>query len=115
MVLSTCRYLSQHGLHSLGQLMERHHLPAVASVLQFGQRAVGELDEKLFEELLEQKADPIVGALEPGMYAGYFDWSDCLSPTGVRNYIKETLMHNTAAHAEEASGAVMHSDVIVIV
>ncbi|XP_032833331.2 exocyst complex component 2 [Petromyzon marinus] len=102
-VLSTCRYLSHHGLHSLGQLMERHDLPAVASVLQFGQRAVAELDEKLFDEFLEQKADPIVGALEPGMYAGYFDWNECLSPTGVRNYIKETLMHITAVHAEAFS------------
>lgn len=32
------------------------------------------------------KADPIVGSLEPGIYAGYFDWKDCLNPTGNVTY-----------------------------
>jgi len=46
------------------------------------------------------KADPIVGSLEPGIYAGYFDWKDCLPPTGVRNYLKEALVNIIAVHAE---------------
>lgn len=41
-----------------------------------------ELDQRLFEMYIELKADPIVGSLEPGIYAGYFDWKDCLTPTG---------------------------------
>lgn len=41
-----------------------------------------ELDQRLFENYIELKADPIVGSLEPGIYAGYFDWKDCLPPTG---------------------------------
>ncbi|KAK2113234.1 hypothetical protein P7K49_007500 [Saguinus oedipus] len=40
-----------------------------------------ELDQRLFENYIELKADPIVGSLEPGIYAGYFDWKDCLPPT----------------------------------
>lgn len=41
-----------------------------------------ELDQRLFESYIELKADPIVGSLEPGIYAGYFDWRDCLPPAG---------------------------------
>ncbi|KAL7984543.1 hypothetical protein Chor_003113 [Crotalus horridus] len=59
-----------------------------------------ELDQRLFEIYIELKADPIVGSLEPGIYAGYFDWKDCLLPTGVRNYLKEALVHIIAVHAE---------------
>ncbi|XP_047651139.1 exocyst complex component 2 isoform X5 [Phacochoerus africanus] len=59
-----------------------------------------ELDQRLFENYIELKADPIVGSLEPGIYAGYFDWKDCLPPTGVRNYLKEALVSIIAVHAE---------------
>ncbi|XP_020832311.2 exocyst complex component 2 isoform X7 [Phascolarctos cinereus] len=59
-----------------------------------------ELDQRLFENYIELKADPIVGSLEPGIYAGYFDWKDCLTPTGVRNYLKEALVNIIAVHAE---------------
>ncbi|XP_039725412.1 exocyst complex component 2 isoform X3 [Pteropus medius] len=59
-----------------------------------------ELDQRLFENYIEMKADPIVGSLEPGIYAGYFDWKDCLPPTGVRNYLKEALVNIIAVHAE---------------
>jgi len=41
-----------------------------------------ELDQRLFENYIELKADPIVGSLETGIYAGYFDWKDCLPPAG---------------------------------
>lgn len=44
--------------------------------------AVRELDRKLFEAYIERRADPIAGSLEPGIYAGYFDWRDCQTPTG---------------------------------
>lgn len=41
-----------------------------------------ELDEKIFEAYCEQKTEPLVGALEPGMYMGYFEWHNCPIPTG---------------------------------
>lgn len=47
-----------------------------------------ELDQRLFEMYIESKADPIVGSLEPGIYAGYFDWKDCLVPAGKYLLIK---------------------------
>jgi len=31
---------------------------------------------------MEHRVEPLTGALEPGMYAGDFDWNDCLSPGG---------------------------------
>lgn len=44
--------------------------------------AVRQLDRNLFEAYIERRADPIAGSLEPGIYAGYFDWRDCQTPTG---------------------------------
>lgn len=52
-------------------------------VLQVSIEALRQLDEYLFETYIEKKSDPIVGSLEPGIYAGYFDWKDCLPPTGI--------------------------------
>lgn len=50
-----------------------------------------ELDQRLFENYIELKADPIVGSLEPGIYAGYFDWKDCLPPTGKWSQVAHVL------------------------
>lgn len=44
--------------------------------------AVRQLDRNLFDAYIERRADPIAGSLEPGIYAGYFDWRDCQTPTG---------------------------------
>lgn len=52
-----------------------------------------ELDQRLFEMYIELKADPIVGSLEPGIYAGYFDWKDCLPPTGSFKFKLNILYH----------------------
>lgn len=45
-----------------------------------------ELDQRLFENYIELKADPIVGSLEPGIYAGYFDWK-----TAYLQQVSETI------------------------
>lgn len=50
--------------------------------MQVSVESVRALDARLFESYVERKADPIVGSLEPGIYAGYFDWRDCSPPTG---------------------------------
>ncbi|XP_030616063.1 exocyst complex component 2 isoform X3 [Delphinapterus leucas] len=70
------------------------------SLTSVSMASLKELDQRLFENYIELKADPIVGSLEPGIYAGYFDWKDCLPPTGVRNYLKEALVNIIAVHAE---------------
>ena len=41
-----------------------------------------ELDTKLFDAYIEQKSDPIVGAIEANMYRGGFEWKKSKQPTG---------------------------------
>ncbi|XP_061538847.1 exocyst complex component 2 isoform X4 [Phycodurus eques] len=70
------------------------------SIMKVSMVAVRELEEKLFDTYIERRADPIAGSLEPGIYAGYFDWRDCPTPTGVRSYLKEALVNIITVHAE---------------
>ncbi|KAG7264212.1 hypothetical protein CRUP_033468 [Coryphaenoides rupestris] len=70
------------------------------SPTQASREAVRDLDQTLFDAYIQRKSDPIVGSLEPGIYAGYFDWRDCQPPTGVRNYLKEALVSIITVHAE---------------
>lgn len=55
---------------------------SVCWIPQISVDAVRQLDRNLFEAYIERRADPIAGSLEPGIYAGYFDWRDCQTPTG---------------------------------
>ncbi|XP_078544151.1 exocyst complex component 2 [Lissotriton helveticus] len=99
-VLSNCRHLERHTFLNIAEHFEKHSFPAVEKITQVSTESIKELDTRLFEMYIELKADPIVGSLEPGIYAGYFDWKDCLTPTGVRNYLKEALVNIIAVHAE---------------
>ncbi|NXD28447.1 EXOC2 protein, partial [Spelaeornis formosus] len=98
--LSNCRYLERHTFLNIAEHFEKHGFQGVDKITQVGMESLKELDQRLFEMYIEFKADPIVGSLEPGIYAGYFDWKDCLIPTGVRNYLKEALVNIIAVHAE---------------
>ncbi|XP_064641021.1 exocyst complex component 2-like isoform X2 [Lineus longissimus] len=82
---------------------EKHGYPETNKALSSAQLAYQKLDDKLFDAYVEEKANPIIGVLEPNMYAGKFDWKNCSKPTGVRNYIKEALMGLIAVHAEVVS------------
>ncbi|XP_048364225.1 exocyst complex component 2 [Sphaerodactylus townsendi] len=99
-VLSNLCYLERHTFVNLAEHFEKHGFQGVEKITQVSKDSLKELDQRLFEMYIELKADPIVGSLEPGIYAGYFDWKDCLTPTGVRNYLKEALVHIIAVHAE---------------
>ncbi|XP_075069089.1 exocyst complex component 2 [Mixophyes fleayi] len=99
-VLSHCRYLERHTLLNITEHFEKHGFQGIEKITQASTESLRELDQRLFENFIEIKADPIVGSLEPGIYAGYFDWKDCLPPTGVRNYLKEALVNIIAVHAE---------------
>ena len=41
-----------------------------------------ELEGKILDAYIEQKAEPLIGFLEPGMTVGDFKWHSCLPPTG---------------------------------
>ncbi|XP_050795878.1 exocyst complex component 2 isoform X2 [Gopherus flavomarginatus] len=99
-VLSNCCYLERHTFINVAEHFEKHSFQGVEKITQISMESLKELDQRLFEIYIELKADPIVGSLEPGIYAGYFDWKDCLIPTGVRNYLKEALVNIIAVHAE---------------
>ena len=47
----------------------------------------GDLYDRLFDSYIEEKSNPIVGTLEQRLYAGHFDWNDCLKPTGKTHFI----------------------------
>ncbi|NXI43022.1 EXOC2 protein, partial [Galbula dea] len=98
--LSNCRYLERHTFLNIAEHLEKHGFQGVEKITQVSMESLKELDQRLFEMYIELKADPIVGSLEPGIYAGYFDWKDCLIPAGVRNYLKEALVNIIAVHAE---------------
>ncbi|XP_036376970.1 exocyst complex component 2 [Megalops cyprinoides] len=99
-ILSNCQHLEKHTFINLAEHFEKHGFLGTEKITRVSVEVVRELDERLFESYIEKKADPIVGSLEPGIYAGYFDWKDCLSPTGVRNYLKEALVNIITVHAE---------------
>ncbi|XP_055263059.1 exocyst complex component 2 isoform X1 [Moschus berezovskii] len=99
-VLSNCCYLERHTFLSIAEHFEKHNFQGIEKITQVSMASLKDLDQRLFESYIELKADPIVGSLEPGIYAGYFDWRDCLPPTGVRNYLKEALVNIIAVHAE---------------
>ncbi|XP_010162675.1 exocyst complex component 2, partial [Antrostomus carolinensis] len=98
--LSNCRYLERHTFLNIAEHFEKHGFQGAEKITQVSMESLKELDQRLFEMYIEFKADPIVGSLEPGIYAGYFDWKDCLVPAGVRNYLKEALVNIIAVHAE---------------
>ncbi|MBN3309213.1 EXOC2 protein, partial [Amia calva] len=99
-ILSNCQHLEKHTFLNLAEHFEKHGFQSTEKITRVSVESVRDLDQRLFESYIEMKADPIVGSLEPGIYAGYFDWKDCLLPTGVRNYLKEALVNIITVHAE---------------
>uniref|UniRef100_A0A8C5ME68 Exocyst complex component 2 n=1 Tax=Leptobrachium leishanense TaxID=445787 RepID=A0A8C5ME68_9ANUR len=99
-VLSNCQYLERHTLLNIADHLEKHGFQGIEKITQASTDFLKDLDQRLFETFIEIKADPIVGSLEPGIYAGYFDFNDCQKPTGVRNYLKEALVNIISVHAE---------------
>ncbi|XP_029286026.1 exocyst complex component 2 [Cottoperca gobio] len=99
-ILSNCQYLERRTFLNLANYFEKHGLTGTEKITRVSVDDVRELDRKLFEAYIERRADPIAGSLEPGIYAGYFDWRDCQTPTGVRNYLKEALVNIITVHAE---------------
>uniref|UniRef100_A0A8C7Y2K9 Exocyst complex component 2 n=1 Tax=Oryzias sinensis TaxID=183150 RepID=A0A8C7Y2K9_9TELE len=96
-ILSNCQYLERRTFLNLADRFEKHGFTGTEKITRV---STCKLDRKLFEAYIERRADPIAGSLEPGIYAGYFDWRDCQMPSGVRNYLKEALVSIIAVHAE---------------
>jgi len=102
-VLSNCHVLRLSRAPRLAAVFTEHGFPApeVGQGLQKVTDVLADLEQKLFEAYMEEKADPILGIVEMSMYQGRFDWSAVLRPpSDVRGYVKEILMNCIAVHAE---------------
>ncbi|XP_070536873.1 exocyst complex component 2-like isoform X2 [Ptychodera flava] len=99
-VLANCNYVANQVIPRLREHFEKNGYPDTKRVETVVQAAFSELDDKLFDAYTEQKSDPVVGLLEQGLYAGYFDWKTLQRPMGVRPYIKEAIMNLISIHAE---------------
>ncbi|XP_013403813.1 exocyst complex component 2 isoform X2 [Lingula anatina] len=99
-MLSNCNHTIQRAIPRITENMDKHQYPETEKIAQEAISAFQEVDEKLFEAYVEEKSNPIIGALEQNMYAGRFNWDECLKPVGVRSYLKEALMGLIRVHAE---------------
>jgi len=59
-------------------------LSSVVCGCQLAKKAYRDVDAKLFDKYVEEKAGPVIGALEQNMYVGMFDWSASYHVTGRR-------------------------------
>ncbi|KAK7114741.1 exocyst complex component 2-like [Littorina saxatilis] len=99
-MLSDCNHTLHAVIPRIIDNLNKHGYVEMNKAAKAAQNTYKELDHKLFESYIEQKSDPIIGAMEPCMYRGGFSWKTCPSPTGVRSYLKENLMSMIEVHAE---------------
>jgi len=76
--------------------------PDLSSAIQAAKDQLQKTDERLMEAYLEEKVEPLIGIVEPSMYAGRFEWNKNLPVEDVRPYCKEIIMNMIAVHAEVA-------------
>ena len=77
--------------------------PDLSTAIHAAGELLEETEERLMEAYLEEKVEPLIGIVEPSMYAGRFDWNKNLPTDDVRPYCKEIIMTNMiAVHAEVA-------------
>lgn len=99
-ILSNSSYTTQIIIPRLQETYQKYNYPDMSLVIKCSQAKYRELETKLFHAYLEHKCDPIVGAIEPKMYANQFDWKKCPKPIGVSAYVKDIVMNMIAVHAE---------------
>lgn len=76
--------------------------PDLSVAIQATRELLEKTEERLMEAYLEEKVEPLIGIVEPSMYAGRFDWNKNLPTTDVRPYCKEIIMNMIAVHSEVA-------------
>ena len=76
----------------------------MSSALNSAKEVLIKTNKALMKRYMEEKVEPLIGIVEPSMYAGRFDWSDDHShvPSDVRPYCKEIIMNLIAVRAEVA-------------
>jgi len=99
-VLSNSIFCRTVQMNKIEKMLSDVAIPEVGKICTQVQKKFIELDSRLIEDYLETRRDPIVCSIEPGMYSGFFDWSECNRPIGVRPYVKLCLVEVVAVHAE---------------
>ncbi|XP_042900895.1 exocyst complex component 2 isoform X1 [Parasteatoda tepidariorum] len=99
-ILSNCTYTVKNIIPRLQDSFIKYGYPDMQLVIKSSIARFQEVISKLFEAYVERKADPIVGAIEPRMYASCFSWESDYKPTGVSIYIKQTILDMSEIHAE---------------
>ncbi|XP_005101772.1 exocyst complex component 2 [Aplysia californica] len=99
-MLSNCNHTLHIVVPRIIENLTKHGYVEMEKALKAAQETYQELDQRLFSSYIEQKSDPILGAMEPNMYRGGFNWKTWKNPSGVRNYLKEIIMSVIEVHAE---------------
>ena len=99
-VLSNSTFCRTVQISKIDKMLSDVGIPEVTKICTQVQKKFIELDSRLVEDYLETRRDPIVCSIEPGMYSGFFDWSECPRPVSVRPYVKLCLVEVVAVHAE---------------
>jgi len=104
LALSNCQYTMLYILPRLQDHWKKLGYPDMSSALNAAKEALIKTDKALMKRYMEEKVEPLIGIVEPSMFAGRFDWNDNQLdvPTDVRPYCKEIVMNLISVHAEVA-------------
>ncbi|GIX79321.1 hypothetical protein CDAR_290612 [Caerostris darwini] len=99
-ILSNCSYTVKCVIPRLQDSLIKYGYPDMQLVIKSSVTRFHEVSSRLFDLYVERKCDPVVGAIEPRMYASSFNWELDYKPTGVSLYIKHTIMDMIEIHSE---------------
>uniref|UniRef100_A0A8D8SKL0 Exocyst complex component 2 n=1 Tax=Cacopsylla melanoneura TaxID=428564 RepID=A0A8D8SKL0_9HEMI len=100
LTLSNCRYIHYSMFPRWDDLFIQNGLISIKDSLKLTVDSLVTLENKLIENYIEIKSDPLVGTIEPSMYLGHFDWDTNIPPSDLKPYAKEILSNIIAVHAE---------------
>lgn len=99
-VLNNCRYVRNHILPKLVDSFRSNDYPISDKLKKDLNSELTDLEGKFCDAYIEQKAEPLIAHVEPGMTICDFKWHTCLPPNDVRSYVKEVIMNLVTVHAQ---------------
>ncbi|PFX23413.1 exocyst complex component 2-like isoform X1 [Stylophora pistillata] len=99
-VLNNCRYVRNSVLPKLVDSFRNNDYPISDKLKKDLTSEVCDLENKIFKEYIDQKAEPLLTHVESGMTIGDFKWHNCLPPKDVRSYVKDVIMSLVTVHAQ---------------
>lgn len=99
-VLNNCRYVRINVLPKLVDSFRNNDYPISDKLKKDLTSELCDLENKIFKEYIDQKAEPLLTHVESGMTIGDFKWHNCLPPKDVRSYVKDVIMNLVTVHAQ---------------